>query len=181
MPAKSLTQKSEALAKARKALRQFSGELAAPIPVTEPGPGLAAATFLEREIAAQRNAKLELLFKHYNIQSNDKDRWVKLSGCLAADFVPGMITIKQHATEKWVHKNKGWGFKKYSELVRDVDAIRAKSGRTKIHAVVGELSGKWRAYTTSSLVTRYHEGRKMMKQRTQWEASARPLWEPPTM
>jgi hypothetical protein len=181
MPAKSVKHVSEALAKARKALRQFSGALATPILVAEPGPGLAATMFSEHEIAKQRNAKLGLLFQHYHIRSNDKDRWIKLSGCLAADLVPGMITIKQPSTEKWAHKTKDWTFKKYTELVRDVDAIRATAGRAKIYSVVAELSGKWRAHTRPSLVTRYHEGRKMIKQRTKWEASARSLWKPPTM
>jgi hypothetical protein len=88
MPVKSVKQKSAALAKARKALKQFSGKLADPI-LFEQGSGLLGDMFEEREIAEKRGAKLGLLFAFYQISPNDKDRWIKLSGCLATDFVPG--------------------------------------------------------------------------------------------
>jgi hypothetical protein len=51
MPSKSEKQKSEALAKARKALRQFSGKLANPI-LVEQGPGIFRRVSLQMLCAA---------------------------------------------------------------------------------------------------------------------------------
>src|SRR5271156_3642223 len=100
MTSESSQRASKALAQAKKAIRNFKGKLAAPIVVSEPGLGLAADMLLKREIAEQRTAKLGLLFPHYHISKNDKNRWAKLSACLAVDFVPGMITVQQRSTKK---------------------------------------------------------------------------------
>ena len=67
--------KSKALAKAKKALRKFTGELSSPIliPSAKAEWGPLSPKSLDREIAQQRVAKLDLLFAHYRIRSNDED------------------------------------------------------------------------------------------------------------
>jgi hypothetical protein len=182
MPSKSAKNRSQALAIAKNALGKFSGELASPILVND-WPGLAGPMFLERHITEQRTAKLETLLAHYGIEPNDKNRWIKLSGCLAADLVPGMIAIKVPAKELRLRKNREWTFAQYSELVRDVDAIRSRIGSRKIFRATSQLADeqpeKWGAFGASSLVTRYHEGKGEIKRLAKRKASARPLHSPP--
>jgi hypothetical protein len=75
-----MSAKTEALAKAKRALRKFTGALSSPILIPSPKArwGPLSPKSLKREIATQRLAKLDLLFAHYRIRSNDKDRFVKL-------------------------------------------------------------------------------------------------------
>jgi hypothetical protein len=164
-----MTAKSEALAKAKRALRKFRGALSSPILV--PGSnaewGPLSPRSLEREIAQQRVAKLDLLLAHYSIRPNDKDRFLKLGACLAKDFVPGMITVEQRSSpfKKWSHKDKRWTLDRYADLVRDVDAVRHGQ---KIYAAICDLveqqPKKWGAYKgrERSLESLYHKGRKML-------------------
>jgi hypothetical protein len=172
------------MSKARKALRRFSGELAAPI-LVEPGLGLASDIFSDWEIDEKRNAKLGLLFAHYNIPPDDKERWMRLSVCLAADFVPGMIAFKMSAKKSsltW--KNRKWTLQQYEEFVRAVDGIREKSRRKRIEWAIDQLMRKqpeqWRKYKKDSLKTRYHEGKNAIaaSSKLKVSASARPLWKP---
>jgi hypothetical protein len=164
--AKVAVAKRAALAKAKEAVRQFTGELSSPIlvPGTD-GKYPLSTTTLEPEIAKQRRAKIDLLFEHYGIQSDDKDRWRKLSACLAVDFVPGMIIVEQQY-QGGSHKDKIWHFYRYVALVRDVDAIRATHGKPKIFAAICDLveqqPEKWGAYKGEepSLETRYYEGKR---------------------
>jgi hypothetical protein len=183
MPAKSVKQKSEAMAKARKALKGFSGKLADPI-LFEQGPGLLGDMIVEREIAEKRGAKLGLLFAHYHIPPNDKDRWIKLSECLATDFVPGMIAIKLSSRKfSSLRKNQKWTFKRYSGFVRDVDEIRTKSKLKRIDWAIDQVARqqpeKWGRYNKASLNARYHEGKRIIGKRARVEASSWALWEPP--
>jgi hypothetical protein len=168
--AKVAAAKRAALAKAKEALRQFTGELSSPISlILVPGPdgkwGPLSTTSLKREIAKQRRVKTDLLFAHYGIQSDDKDPWRKLSARLAVDFVPGMIVVEQQY-QGGNHKDKTWHFYRYAGLIRDVDAIRARHGKRKIFAAICDLveqqREKWGAYKgrEPSLETRYHEGKR---------------------
>jgi hypothetical protein len=179
MPSKSAKYRSQALAKAKRSLGKFSGELASPILVSD-WPGLASPMFLERHIAEQRTAKLEILLAHYGIEPNDKNRWTKLSRCLAADLVPGMIAIKVPAKKFPAGTNREWTLKRYSDLVREVDAILA-TGVPKIYAATMQLAqeqpNKWGRYGGDSLKTRYHEGKQLLKEMAKRQAAAaRPLW-----
>lgn len=182
MPSKSAKHRSQALATARRALGKFSDELASPILFSD-WPGLVGPMFLEREIAEKRTGKLKSLLAHYRIQPNDKDRWIKLAARLAADLVPGMIAIKVPAKQVPARKNREWTVGQYSELVREIDAIRGVIGPRKVYRatsqLVDEQPKKWGAYGASSLVTRYHEGKKKIEELEKWKASARPLWAPP--
>ena len=172
MASKAAKLTSKALAKAKKALRKFKGELASPILV--PGPeaewGPLSPTSLEREIAQQRRAKLPLLYALYRIQPSDKDRIPKLAECLLADLVPGMITIEQRPSpyKEGLHKNKSWTIKQCDDPVRAVDANREKYRKGKIIAAIYDLveqqPKKWGQYKgrERSLETRYHEAKKIL-------------------
>jgi hypothetical protein len=177
-----MTAKSEALAKAKRALRKFKGALSSPILV--PGSnaewGPLSPRSLEREIAQQRVAKLDLLLAHYSIRPNDKDRFLKLGACLAKDFVPGMITVEQRSSPyraKKSHQDKRWDLDRYADLVRDVDAIRAAYPKRKIFAVICDLvkqqPEKWGEYKgrEPSLKSLYHQGKSKLKELSDWNAS----------
>ena len=184
-----MSAKSEALAKAKRALRKFTGALSSPILIPSPNAewGPLSPKSLEREIATQQLAKLDLLFACYRIRSNDKDRFLKLAACLAKDFVPGMITIEQHSSpyraEKGAHRDKLWHLDRFAALVRDVDAIRAAYGKRKIFAVICDLvkqqPEKWGEYKGRelSLKSLYHQGRRKRKELSDWNASIG-LWSP---
>ena len=125
-----MSAKPKALAKAKRALRKFTSALSSPILIPSPNAewGPLSPKSLDREIAQQRVAKLDLLLAHYRIRPNDKDRFLKLAACLAKDFVPGMITIGRHSSpyraKKRSHRDKRWD--RYADLVRDVDAYGGK-------------------------------------------------------
>jgi hypothetical protein len=187
--AKRAAAKRAALAKAKRALRKFKGALSSPIliPSRKAEWGPLSPKSLEREIATQQLAKLDLLFACYRIRSNDKDRFLKLAACLAKDFVPGMITIEQHSSpyraEKGAHRDKLWHLDRFAALVRDVDAIRAAYGKRKIFAVICDLvkqqPEKWGEYKGRelSLKSLYHQGKRKPKELSDWNASIG-LWSP---
>jgi hypothetical protein len=184
-----MSAKSEALAKAKRALRKFTGALSSPIIIPSPKAawGPLSPKGLEREFAKQRVAKLDLLLAHYRIRPNDKDRFLKLAACLAKDFVPGMITVEQHSSpyraKKGTHRDKLWDLDRFAALVRDVDAIRASYGKRKIFAVICDLvkqqPEKWGEYKGRelSLKSLYHEGKRKRKELNDWNASIG-LWSP---
>ena len=181
-----MSAKSKALAKAKKALRKFTGELASPIRV--PGPevewGPLSPESLKSEIAKQRVAKLDLLFAHYGIRSNDKDRLPKLATRLAVDFVPGMITVEQRSSpyraKKRSHRDKRWDLDRYADLVRDVDAYEGKK-EAAIYDLVNKQPEKWGEYKGRelSLKSLYHQGKRKRKELSDWNASIG-LWSPST-
>src|SRR5262249_36288730 len=187
MPSKSAKLSSKALEKAKKALGKFTGQLSSPILV--PGPmlewGPLSSISLQHEIAQQRQAKFGLLFEHYRIRSDDKDRWRELASRLAADLVPGMITIEQRSSlfKKRPHKDKAWTFDRYANFVREVDEFRGGNKKIKIFAAICDLvkqrPKKWGKYEgrQDSLVTRYHEGKRYLKNEANLNASIG-LWKP---
>jgi hypothetical protein len=85
--------KAKAVAKAKEAVRQFSGELATPILVDPVSPGLAAVELSRRDIARRLRKKFFLLFEHFGTDPKDPDGWRKLSWHLSLNLVPGLITI----------------------------------------------------------------------------------------
>src|SRR5215831_3605773 len=135
-----MSAKSQALAKAKRALRKFTGALSSPILVPSPNAewGPLSPESLKSEIAKQRAAKLDLLFAHYGILPNDKDRLPKLATRLAVDFVPGMITVEQRSSpiKRRSHKDKTWTIDQYAELVREVDRLRGGNKKMKIFTLI---------------------------------------------
>ena len=179
-----MSAKSEALAKAKRALRKFTGALSSPIltPSPEAKWGPLSPKSLEREIATERLAKLDLPLAHYRIRPNDKDRHLKLAASLAKDFVPGMITIEQHSSpyraKKRSHRDKRWDLDRYADLVRDVDAYGGKK-EAAIYDLVNKQPEKWGKYKERelSLKSLYHEGKRKRKELSNWNAS-NALWSP---
>jgi hypothetical protein len=170
--------KSEALAKAKRALRKFTGALSSPILIPSPKAewGPLSPESLKSEIAKQRVAKLDLLFAHYGIRPNDKDRLSKLATRLAVDFVPGMITVEQHSSpyraKKRSHRDKRWDLDRYADLVRDVDAYGGKK-EAAIYDLVNKQPEKWGKYKGRelSLKSLYHQGKRKRKELSDWNAS----------
>jgi len=179
-----MSAKSKALAKAKKALPKFTGELQSPIliPSAKAEWGPLSPESLKSEIAKQRVAKLDLLFAHYGIRPNDKERLPKLATRLAVDFVPGMITVEQHSSpysaKKKSHRDKRWGIDRFADLVRDVDA-RGEKILAAIYYLVNEQPEKWGEYKGRelSLKSLYHEGKRKRKELSDWNASIG-LWSP---
>ena len=179
-----MSAKSEALAKAKRALRKFTGPLSSPILIPSPKAewGPLSRKSLKREIAQQRVAKLDLLLAHYRIRLSNKDRFLKLAACLAKDFVPGMITIEQHSSpyraKKKSHRDKRWNLDRYADLVRDVDAYGGKK-EAAIYDLVNKQQEKWGEYKGRelSLKSLYHQGKRKRKELSDWNASIG-LWSP---
>jgi hypothetical protein len=178
-----MSAKSEALAKAKRALREFTGALSSPILIPSPKAewGPLSPKSLEREIGTQRLEKLDLLFDHYRIRPNDKDRFLKLAACLAKDFVPGMITVEQRSSPyraKKSHRDKRWDLDRYADLVRDIDAYGGKK-EAAIYDLVNKQPGKWGEFKGRelSLKSLYHEGKRKRKELSDWNASIG-LWRP---
>ena len=179
MPSKSAKLSSEALEKAKKALRKFTGQLSSPILVpsamAEWGP--LTPKILTREIDQQRQAKFGLLFAHYRIRSND---WRELARRLAVDLVPGMITIEQRSSpykKMRSHKDKTWTSDRHADLVREVELLRGENKKLKIFTAVNDLvkqqPKKWGQFKgrVPSLVTLYHEGKRKLKKEAELNAS----------
>ena len=181
-----MSAKSEALAKAKRALRKFTGTLSSPILIPSPKAewGPLSPESLKSEIAKQRVAKLDLLFAHYGIRPNDKDRLSKLATRLAVDFVPGMITVEQRSSpyraKKTSHRDKRWDIGRFADLVRDVDA-RGEKILAAIYYLVNEQPEKWGEYKGRelSLKSLYHEGKRRRKELSDWTASIG-LWSRPS-
>jgi hypothetical protein len=181
-----MSAKSEALAKAKRALRKFTGALSSPIPIPSPKSewGPLSPKSLKREIATQRVAKFDLLLAHYRIRPNDKDRFRKLAACLAKDFVPGMITIEQHSSpyraKKKSHRDRRWDLDRFADLVRDVDAYEGKK-EAAIYDLVNDQPEKWGEYKgrEHSLKSLYHQGKRKRKELSDWNASIG-LWSRPS-
>ena len=179
-----MSAKSKALAKAKKALRKFTGELSSPIliPSAKAEWGPLSPESLKSEIAKQRVAKLDLLFAHYGIRPNDQDRLSKLATRLAVDFVPGMITVEQRSSpyraKKRSHRDKRWDLDRFADLVRDVDA-RGEKIIAAIYYLVNEQPEKWGECKGRelSLKSLYHQGRRKRKELSDWNASIG-LWSP---
>ena len=178
MTSKSAQLTSKALAKAKKALGKFRGQLSSPIivPGRMAGWGPLSPESLKRESAAQRLAKLGLLFSHYRIQPKDKDRFRKLAGCLAKDLVPGMITVEQRSSPyrfERSHRDKRWDVSRLLDLVQDVQARKGKV-LARIYDLV--KTEKWGAYKgrEASLEVRYYEGARIFRARN----APVGLWDP---
>jgi hypothetical protein len=173
-----MSAKSESLAKAKRALRKFTGALSSPILIPSPKAkwGPLSPKSLKREIAQQRVAKFDLLLAHYRIRPNDKNRFLKLAACLAKDFVPGMITIEQHSSpyraKKRSHRDKRCDLDRFADLVRDVDAYGGKK-EAAIYDLVNKQPEKWGEYKGRelSLKSLYHQGKRKRKPLSDWNAS----------
>jgi hypothetical protein len=163
-----------ALARARKAVLSFSGELATPIVRKTSGCGVGILNVLferKQELDRILSAKTHLLLRHYEIKASDENRWSKLSARLACDFVPGMQVFEKSG-KRGPKRRRTWPDDQYIKLVFQADAIRQDIGsRKKLSALMYELVKRdpreWGRYKgrERSLVTRYHEGRTLIQER----------------
>jgi hypothetical protein len=162
-----------ALSIAKKAIRQFSDELANPILVEPVGPGLASATLLKRDTLRRLREKFFLLFHHFGIDSKDPGGWVKLSMCLATNFVPGLVTIVgDPLVPRNSRSDKFWTLARYKTLVSGV-AARLTNGDGKpvkiesaVFQLVEEEPKAWGAFKGKkhTLVPRFYEGKRLIEE-----------------
>lgn len=113
-------------------------------------------------LRATQNAKIGLLFRHYQIDRDNEHAWFHLAMRLATDHVPGMKFVVGKKPRRGRKKSwqDGLGF----ELVREVAAIRKASTSLTTKAAIEKLrgapQGKWGRYTPENLVTRHREAKR---------------------
>ena len=150
----------------RRRAPKYAGALAQPIyvdqyyewvgPLGQPRePNLAA-------INKQALEKMQLLFRHYEIDPNDEQRWQALAFSLALTHVPGL----QLASRPKPGRKPTWQTGLGDELVRAVEAVKSRAGNGTAEAIAElrkEPGGKWKTYTAQSLGARYRESRARQK------------------
>jgi hypothetical protein len=164
---------AKALSIAKKAIGQFSGDLANPIVVNPVGPGLASAELSKRDTIRRLREKFFLLFGHFGIDPRDSAGWMKLSWHLSINLVPGLITIVgDPPVPRKSRSDKFWTLARYKTLVSGV-AIRLTNGdgtRVKIESAVFQLVDEeprvWGAFKRkkNTLVTRYYEAKQLIEE-----------------
>ena len=97
---------------------KYEGKLGKPLsPLPEAAhPAFGSSASAAKLVAAQMtevSKRLYLLFKHYQIDPKDTDRWYRLACRLAFDNVPGFKVEKRG-------KSLEWGFLKVRKLQKDV-------------------------------------------------------------
>jgi hypothetical protein len=113
----------------------------------------------------ERVTKMMLLLGHYGIDFSSDSPWMTLSFCLARDFVPGMTILdrpprKKGRPSKW----RGAAPSNSLSLVHTVEAIQQERQKGILDAVriaIKRFPDRWRGYDAKTLVTRYHEARKL--------------------
>lgn len=116
--------------------------------------------------------KMQLLFKHYEIDSNDEQGWQVLAFRLARAHVPGLqIAFRPKPGRKPTWKT-GLG----DELVRAVKGVKSRTGKSIIKAIAElqkEPEGRWKKLSKESLEIRYQEALRRQKVlaslREEWE------------
>jgi hypothetical protein len=169
---------ARALAIAKKAIGQFSGELANPILVDPVSPGLAAAALSKRHVVRTLREKFFSLFGHFGIEPKDPDGWLKLSWHLSINLVPGFITVVKPALPRQSRSDKFWTPARYKALVFAVDKIRLATGNgtlvtieSAVFQLVDEEPKSWGAYKNKdTLITRYHEGQQLIEEEARRES-----------
>ena len=142
---------------------KYRGELATPIVEPPESLGLLREDNAERKAVLRQAAKLPALFKHFEIDPTEKNRWTRLAVALAITHVPGMrvsfdAKSKGGRPRKWKAGEEKAG--EDEELLRD--AKRVQQGRKMSHTeVVEELrkTKRWKGESPSNLTTRYREAR----------------------
>ena len=114
--------------------------------------------------------KMQLLFKHYEIDSNDEQGWQVLAFRLARAHVPGL----QIAFRPKPGRKPTWKTGPGDELVRAVEEVKSRTGKSITKAIAELLKEpKWKTYTAQSLAARFREARRRQKAL----ASLRDDWE----
>jgi hypothetical protein len=138
---------------------KYRGELATPIIEPPESLGLLRKDNAERKAVLKQAAKLPELFKHFEIDPTEKNRWARLAVALAITHVPGM-RVSFDAKSKGGRPGK-WKAGEDEELLRD--AKRVQQGQTMTFAeVVRELlkTERWGKETFENLYVKYRKARR---------------------
>jgi hypothetical protein len=138
---------------------KYRGELATPIVEPPESLGLLREDNAERKAGLRQAAKLPELFKHFEIDPTEKNRWTRLAIALAITHVPGMH-VSFDAKSKGGRPRK-WKAGEDEELLRDAERIRQQNPKMRHTEVVQELlkTERWGGEYPPSLTTRYREAR----------------------
>jgi|APCry1669190731_1035312.scaffolds.fasta_scaffold53995_2 hypothetical protein len=127
---------------------KFDGKLAKKIVATEQG-----------EIDGERDKKMELLFKHYQIPRGNPNSWNLLALALAIDFVPGMKRGTPPVPRDG--RPKTWKAGRGELLIAAVEAIMREKQvpETFAYHMVAQ-DEKWKDVSAKSIRNRYNEAKK---------------------
>jgi hypothetical protein len=135
-----------------------------------------AAEKMREVVQTQTFKKMQLLFKHYEIDPTNEQRWQALAFSLALTHVPGM----QIASRPKPGRKPTWKTGLGDELVRAVEDVKSRTGERTTEAIAKlqeELGAKWGTYTPENLGARYQEARAQQKARQRVLASLHEDWE----
>src|SRR5262249_44324880 len=105
---------------------------------------------------------MQLLFKHYEIDPSDEQRWRKLAMSLVLAHVPGLLVVNRPKPGRKRTGKRGLG----DELGRAVEDVKSRTGKHTGDAIAElqkEPGGRWKSYPRQNLATRYREWRRWQK------------------
>jgi hypothetical protein len=149
-----------AVVMARDNAQSYSGELRKPIIL--PSGGILGPA-LNHELENQYRLKIELLVRHYKIDTNlPFERVLSLLALeLALAHVPGF----RIATPKQRGRKKHWHLREAKALVAAIDEKRTRKGiKVAIAQAMKKNDWKW-GRNIRSIETRYHEAKRQIDQR----------------
>jgi hypothetical protein len=164
------------MARKRRAAR-FAGALAKPIYVD-----VDQIDRFNEVLSARVPEKINLLFKHYEIDPRHEQSWVQLTLRLAFDYVPGLQFVLSARSK--VGREPTWKTGLGDELVRAVqNQMKSKKGmrarrvstRDAIRKLQEDKSGKWGGYTVENLGARYQEAKRRQERFRKLVEEAREL------
>jgi hypothetical protein len=138
---------------------KYRGELATPIVEPPESLGLLREDNAERKAVLRQAAKLPELFKHFEIDPTEKNRWTRLAVALAITHVPGMH-VSFDAKSKGGRPGK-WKAGEDEELLLHGKRILQQDPEMSHTEVVEELlkTERWKGESPPNLTTRYREAR----------------------
>jgi hypothetical protein len=137
------------------AFAKYRGELAKPIVEPPESFGLLSKDRAEHKAVLKQAAKLPELFKHFEIDPTEKNRWTRLAVALAITHVPGMHVSFDAKSKGGRPRNED------EELLRYADQIQQQNPKMSQTEVVQELlkTERWGKYLPT-LKTRYWKARR---------------------
>jgi hypothetical protein len=143
----------------------YAGALAQPIYLEDhyKNVGGLGQSIWERDIDALRTvwaSKMQLLFKHYEIDPSDEQCWQKLATSLALAHVPGLQVVENRPKPG---RKPTWKTGLDDEFVRAVE-VKSRTGKSTMEAI-DELrkEPRWKHYSRQNLAARYRESRRRQR------------------
>jgi hypothetical protein len=131
--------------------------------------GRNAAGALTEFVKHQREAKLDILCKHYNIDLDKPERWHQLAMELAIDHVTGFLwTHERPPSDLRPTEGEMRALRERARLVGDVEAHCLRTGDTipdAIKALTQDENSRWFNKHAPTLETRHKEGRSIANKR----------------